>query len=280
MRLALDYLRKVRAPQLETIVVDNGSTDGSVAEFEARGDCKVRALGKNDGPCIARNVGVREARGTYVFFLDSDAVLSKRALQVLVARIEAEPNAALIACRIDNWWSRKVDQWIYATPHMPREHQVFDAYSFSAAGALLRRDVFLAVGGFDERLRIYNEETDLSVRLIRAGHRLIYDSAARVLHRPSDAGRAPGRDYWRLMIRNWIWIFHRYYPALEAWRRTGMYALVYLYKGFSVGHLAACWQGIREGIAGRRYPDVKLSADQIRRIDGLNRRRKILVGRG
>ena len=119
---------------------------------------------------------------------------------------------------------------------------------------------------------------------MRAGHRLIYDSAARVLHRPSDAGRAPSRDYWRLMIRNWIWIFHRYYPAPEAWRRTALYALVYLYKGARNRQLAASVQGIRDGIAGRRPPtsgdNTHLTSAQIARIDALNPRRKILAGRG
>lgn len=284
VRFSLDYLARVRYPAVEPIVVDNGSADGSVEEFAARSELKLVPLERNDGPCAARNAGVRAARGKYVFFLDSDAVLGKRTLNVLVDRLERAPDVALVACRIDNWWTRRIDQWIFAMPHRRREHQVFDAYSFSAAGALARRDVLLSVGGFDERLWIYNEETDLAIRLLRAGHRLVYDSAGRVYHRPSERGRAPGHDYWRLMIRNWIWIFHRYYPPFEAWRRTALYAAVYLYKGVRLGEVRSCWQGIKEGLAGRRPAGVaaepKLTPTQVARIDALNRRRRIILGRG
>lgn len=284
VRLALDFLARAHYPAIETIVVDNGSTDGSVEEFSTRAGLVFVGLTRNEGPCIARNRGVAAATGDYIVFLDSDAVLSKRALTILVARMESDPTIGLVACRIDNWHSRRIDQWIYAQEHRRREHQVFDTYSFSAAGAIVRRDVYLQLGGFNECLHIYNEEVDFSIRLLRQGLRVVYDSAARVYHRPSQSGRAPGSDYWRLMIRNWIWIFYMYYPAASAWRRIALYSVLYLYKGLRVGQLGACLAGIREGLgnraAVRTSGNDKLASAQIRHIDHLNPRRSILLRRG
>lgn len=284
VRVALDYLGKVHYRPVEIIVVDNGSEDGSVEEFGKRAGILHLALGENAGPAKARNAGATAARGKYLFFLDSDAVLSKRALAPLVALLEEDSGIALAACRIDHAKTRRIDQWIYATPHDRYARQQFEAYSFSAAGALVRRAVFLAAGGFNEKLRIYNEETDLAYRFWRDGHRVVYDSAARVLHRPSDMGRVPGGDYWRLMIRNWIWIFLQYYPPLSAWRRIAAYSIIYLFKGWRAGHPAAVWRGIHEALRQRSEfrtsPGEKFSPAQIARLDAMNRRRRITFGRG
>lgn len=281
VRLALDYLEKVHYPRVEVIVVDNGSTDGSLEEFRARGGIRLLELGRNAGPCVARNAGIKAARGEFVFFLDSDAVLSKRALGPLVDAMTKDPSLGVVGCRIDLAKTRRVDQWIYPEAHQRRAHQVFETYAFSAAGALARKRVLDEVGGFNERLFIYNEEVDLSYRVIRAGYRVTYDSAARVYHRPSDAGRAPGTDYWRLMIRNWIWIFFEFYPTASAWRRAATYAVIYLVKGAAQGQLAAVTRGIREGLAGRAAVsgEAKLSQASRDKIDRLNRRRRIKLSR-
>jgi N-acetylglucosaminyl-diphospho-decaprenol L-rhamnosyltransferase len=281
VRLALSYLTKLHYPNVEVIVVDNGSTDGSVEALRQMPEVRLIELGRNAGPCLARNAAIREARGEYVFFLDSDAVLSKRALEPLVAAMERDPRLGVIGCRIDLAKSRRVDQWIYAQPHERRAHQAFETYAFSAAGALARRRALEEVGGFDERLFIYNEEVELSYKIIPAGYKIAYDSAARVYHRPSDAGRAPGKDYWRLMARNWIWIFFEFYPAAAAWRRALLYAAVYVVKGLARGQLPAVARGLSEGFGRRGEFAVapKLSQEQIARIDRLNPRRRIKLSR-
>ncbi len=281
VRVALRYLAKLHYHRVEVIVVDNGSVDGSVDEFRKTPGIKLIELGKNAGPCIARNVGIKAALGEFVFFLDSDAVLSKRALSPLVDAMGRDPQLAVIGCRIDHARKRTVDQWIYSADHLPREHQSFETYAFSAAGALARKSVLDQVGGFNERLVIYNEEVDLSYRVLRAGYKIGYDSAARVYHRPSAAGRAPSEDYWRLMIRNWIWIHFQFYPLAAAWRRTVMYITVYLLKGAVQGQLLAVMKGIREGIAGRHdfEGETKLSLDTRQKIDRLNPRRRIKLAR-
>ena len=151
------------------------------------------------------------ASGKYIFFLDSDAVLSRSALGRLVRRMESDPSVGIAGCRIINGYTRKLDQWFYQYSASTHERVEFDTYSFSAAGAMIRAEAMRDAGPFWDDLFIYNEEVDLSIRVLRAGYRIIYCPGARVYHTCSSKGRSGAATYWSLQIRNWIWIFYRYY---------------------------------------------------------------------
>ena len=115
-----DVLRSVRILSrsreigLEVIVVDNGSTDGSPEELERNDDVRLITLGENVGPAAARNHAIDAARGRYLFFLDSDASITGRALRRLVDRMDRDPSIGVIGCRIVNYETREIDQWILA----------------------------------------------------------------------------------------------------------------------------------------------------------------------
>ena len=226
---------------------------------------------------------MQAATGKYVLFLDSDAVLSKRAIGALVQRMEADPSIGIAGCKIMNWHTRKIDQWIYAEPYETHGNVGFDSYSFSAAGALARAEALRDVGGFWERLFIYNEEVDLSIRMLRGGYRIVYAPDARVFHRPATDGRAGSGNYLRLQIRNWIWIYFRYYPRLVCWWKVTSYSAIYLVKGVANRELMAAVRGIVEGLRHasiiREYADDKLSYEQVGLIDSLNRRTAIRLRR-
>ncbi len=271
----IHYLSKLRGPRFEIIVVDDGSTDDSPARLAAVDSITLIRLESNVGPAEARNVGIAEASGEYLVFLDSDALLSKRGLESLVERMDCDPTLGVIGCRILNYYTRRLDQWIYPCRPETYEHREFETYSFSAAGAMVRSDVCREAGLFWGELGIYNEEVDLSIRILKAGYRIIYFPRVAVYHQVSERGRKGAALYWRNQIRNRIWIFYRYYPAAVRWRKITVYVLVYLAKGLWNQRLAACLSGIVEGLQAfqiiRQYQD-KLSHDQLRRLESLNRR--------
>ena len=209
---SLHYLRRQRELRKEVVVVDNASTDGSVERLSRFNWIRLIRLPRNVGPAEARNCGIRIATGRYIVFLDSDTVLPRSGLAKLVSRMEEDSAIGIIGCRIVNSHTRKTDAWIHALPESSHERREFDTYSFSAAGAIVRARALRAVGPFWDELFIYNEEVDLSIRIIKAGYRVLYSPAVRVYHNVSQNGRVAPGEYWRLLIRNWIWIFYRYYP--------------------------------------------------------------------
>ncbi len=265
----------------EVIIVDNGSSTPPPFDWRKLPKTKMIFLDKNYGPCVARNRGAEIATGKFLFFLDSDAILSRTALINLEKRFEVEKDLGIIGARIERGFKSIVDQWIYVNPQQ-KGPQRFDTYSFSAAGAMIRADVYRQIGGFFETMYMHNEEVDLSLRVLQAGYRISYDSKAKVYHFPSHEGReAPGR-FWKGMIRNWIWAFFRYYPTGEAYKRSILYSLIYVLKAIKLNVVPEVLLGILEGFRERRVRAgeyAKLTPSQIKHIDELNPRKKIIFGR-
>ena len=276
------YLRFQEGVCFEVLVVDNGSSDGSPERLAQLSDVHFVGLKSNVGPCAARNIAIQRARGRYLFFLDSDAILSKQKLARLVERMEQDATIGVLACRIVNGSTRQLEQWIHSPPAAAFQHCEFETYSFSTAGALARADALRDAGPFWDQLFIYAEEVDLSIRILRAGFRIVYYPDVRVYHCPSKRGRAAAGDYFRFQIRNWIWIFYRYYPLVPCVLKILLYINIYIIKSVYAGCVKDCVRGIREGISHTeiidRFPD-KLSWREVRRIGALNQRRSIRMGR-
>ena len=196
----------------------------------------------------------------------------------MIDRMEREPDLGVVGCKVMAYGTRQIDQWIYPKPPELCAGQRFDTYSFSGAGALLRAEAFHAAGGFWDDLFMYNEEVDLSIRIIQAGYRISYDPSARVHHRNARRGRLEDGDYLYYQIRNWIWIFFRYYSPVRAWTKVFLYSAVYLIKGLAHRQFKSCAAGIWAGVcrAGRyRKFDGKLSRQDARRLACLNPRRGV-----
>jgi GT2 family glycosyltransferase len=280
--LCIKYLQRQPYDDLEIIIVDNGSTDGSVDELKKLPGITLKPLGANLGPARARNVGLELATGKYTLFIDSDAVISKKAIARMVHRMEADETIGILGCRIVNAFTRRIDQWIYHQPSARFHRSTFDTYSFSAAGAMVRTEAVRKIGGFWNELFMYNEEVDLSIRMIRAELKVIYDGSAYVFHRVSPKGRVKSGTYFYYQVRNWIWIFYRYYPAPARWKMIATYACVYLVKGLASLKLGSCLKGIMAGLRQRdiisRYSD-KLTAQQVGQLAALNRRSSVKLGR-
>ncbi len=156
-------------PPLEVVVVDDGSRDGTRAAAEAFGP-PVRVLtGENAGPSAARNRGAREARGTWIAFLDADDVWEPGYLAAAAAHLDAHPEAGVLCFGV-----RVLDEG-ERTAHVIHKKTPGPAYTTSGllegdvgtiCTPLVARDVFLASGGFDETLRA-NEDCHLWLRLSR-----------------------------------------------------------------------------------------------------------------
>ena len=193
----LAHLRE-SSPDSPIIVVDNGSTDGTpLAVRENRPDgVTVVELGRNMGGA-GRTVGVRRASTPYVAFSDDDSWWAPGALAQAAAELDACPRLAVVAARVLVGLQETLDPACHAMQDspLPREPDLPGpaVLGFVACGAVVRRDAYLAVGGFHEALGIGGEEELLALDLISAGWRLAYVSSVVAQHHPSAVRDVPRR---------------------------------------------------------------------------------------
>lgn len=153
----------------ELLVVDDGSRDGTVAVLGAYGD-RVRVLTQaNAGPAAARNLGLRQARGRYVAFLDADDwwLPSKLSRQVELLDQRPEVGFCSTATRVIAQDGTPGADWPCSCDGTPLLETLFvrsAAVSGSTSGVLARRELLLEAGGFDASLRGF-EDPDLWIRL-------------------------------------------------------------------------------------------------------------------
>jgi GT2 family glycosyltransferase len=179
----------------ETIVVDNGSTDGTAelirAEFP---DVVVVAFPENRGFAVAVNAGLRAARGAYVMLLNNDAEAEPRWLEALVAVLDARPGVGSVASKmlsardpaVVDSAGAAMGLFAYDIGRGERDGPAFDVAREilcpCGGAAAYRRELFDAVGTFDEAFFAWFEDVDLGIRAQLAGFRCWYEPAARVRH--------------------------------------------------------------------------------------------------
>lgn len=173
-------LRESSWTDFETVVVDDGSTDGSAALAASFGAVVVRH-DRPHGPAAARNAGAEAAAGAIVFFLDADVALHRDALARAMARLDADPGLDALFGSYDDQPRAPGLVSVYRNLLHHYVHQrgsfVDDArpaHTFWTGCGAIRREVFLGHGGFNPWLyrRPAIEDIELGYRLVQAGHRI------------------------------------------------------------------------------------------------------------
>ena len=226
LRRCLASLRHVR--EVDAVLVFDDASDPPVAAAPAVGATAVRVIRDDDGVgyIAGRNRLVAEARTPYVLLLDDDAaVLAGDAIERACAVLDADPRVGGVAfaqAEADGRpWPRDMQAGRSDGPAV--------VPSFIGFAHLLRRDVFLSLGGYRERLAFYGEEKDYCVRMMDAGYRVVFLPDALIAHIVDPAGRSQSR-YVRYVIRNDLFTSFRTEPLMLAiagapvrlWRYTRM----------------------------------------------------------
>lgn len=218
------------APDCELIVVDNGSSDGSVAFLRhAFPSVRVAALTSNEGFAAGNNAGARLARGRYLAFLNNDAAPQPGWLAALRAELDARPSAGLAASCIVYLHDPTIvdsagDGITRFGGAFKRDHgqPVRDArephHVFGACGAafLIRRELFEQIGGFDDAYFAVHEDVDLSYRCQLLGYGCIYVPRAVVHHAGSATmGHLSARSvFWGQRNLEWTYVKNTPWPLL------------------------------------------------------------------
>ena len=174
--------------QHELVVVDAGSTDGTARLAEEAGATVVAAPRRNRS--VARNLGVRAARGDRIAFTDADCLPVAGWLEALGGCLESSPLAAG-PVRIDTGAEPNMAERFDRLWRYPQERYVAAGVATSA-NLGIRRDAFDAVGGYDPRFH-HGEDTDLCLRAADAGVELRWCSGAEVSHPAATSLRAVAR---------------------------------------------------------------------------------------
>jgi glycosyltransferase involved in cell wall biosynthesis len=195
----------------EIIVVDDGSTDGTAGV--ASGYAVRLFRQRNQGPAVARNEGARHALGDLLLFTDADCEPASDWVAEMTAPFadsevsgvkgvyrttQREPIARLAQCEFEERYQR-----------LARFDQIDFVDTYSAA---FRLAAFRAMGGFPGGFsEANNEDVELSYRLARAGHRLVFNPRAAVLHRH----KTSWASYFRLKLRrgHWRMVVYRLHPG-------------------------------------------------------------------
>lgn len=160
-------------PAIEIIVVDDGSSDDTVARARAVPSDRpilVEAEGRNQGAPRARNRGAELAKGEFLAFLDSDDSWSPEKLAEQVQAMLAAPEVVLCYTRIrhDDHLGREIYTSEYARSGMLGPELLTRNVVGSTSSVMIRRDAFFAVGGFEPAFTAC-QDWDLWVRLAEAG---------------------------------------------------------------------------------------------------------------
>lgn len=179
--------------QIETIMVDNQSTDNSVAvgrEWLAKLPCAAMVrLDVNQGFCGGNNAGARAARGRWLLFLNNDTWMEPDCMEKLVAGTEKMDAAAatpLVLNYPDNsfqdfgFYGFDIFGLASGSGNATHTREIFIA---GGCSYLIRNDVFNQIGMFDAEYFIYSDDTDLSWRVWVAGYKVAGIYEARLHHR-------------------------------------------------------------------------------------------------
>ena len=194
----LDSVKAQTYHQVETLVIDDCSTDGTVEWLRKQPKysfARFHVQPKNSGASVARNNGIKIARGELIVFIDSDDLLAPKHIETAVEVFQSQPNVGLFACDSTligtdgevlysgkTWHEIQSELKRYPVRTGPRSLKDVFLFSNIFPGFTLPKAVFDKLGGFDQSL-FPMDDYDLMLRVADAGYDVYYHHEPLALRR-------------------------------------------------------------------------------------------------
>ena len=280
-------LERQTYPNRQILVIDNGSTDGSLVALRALGDRIILVENPtNDGFTGGNNRAMARAfadGAAYVWLFNNDATVDEDALACMVARCEADPRVGMISPLVREEDDPEKIQFAggifdLAVPvYTPCydiatgrdwQERMPERMVLHGTALLIRRSLYEAVGGLDDDFFAYWEDIEYSVRSARAGFHNVTAFETSICHGSKATGSAPETvkpHYYYYVTRNELLMWHKLTPG-----RRYLKALVWILArsleqaarmpGYRAGIdavMAGLWDGWR-GVSGRHDPTRRM----------------------
>ena len=280
----LASLRCISYPRVEVMVVDNASpTEGPTRIAEEFPEVRLIRSARNLGFAGGNNLGVAEAQGKYILFINNDTEVEPDFLEPLVACFEADPLAGAASPKIlyhgtdrlvqfagstgiNQWTGRSLEQGPPVQDHGQLQATAPTVLVHGAA-MMVPLAVIQKVGLMPELYFLYYEEYDWTEMIKRAGYQCYYVGAATVYHKESmSVGKAsPLKTHY--MYRNRLLFIRRNYAGRQRWSGALFFLLVAVpwhtltFALRAEGkHLRALWRGVAWHLRPRKVRENRFLA--------------------
>ncbi len=178
----LDALIASSYPSFEIIMVDDCSTDDTVKIAQQKG-AKVLQLPKRSGQSAARNYGVKQALADVLLFIDSDVMVHKNTIEMVIEDFHSHPDIVAVFGSYDDKPAEKnfISQYKNMFHHFNHQHSSNEAFTFWSGCGAIHKKVFKEMGGFDQSA-FFVEDIELGYRIRKKGYRILLDKDLQVKH--------------------------------------------------------------------------------------------------
>ena len=232
LKECLESVRTQTYKNIEIIVVDNHSTDGSIERIrEDFPEVKLVVMPDSFyGACETFNIGFANATGKYTVVMDNDAMLERTWIDKNVKEFEIDSVLGCIAGRVLNFYTNEDwGFWVYGLTEDWVKKEFYTTV-FVGCSAMIRTDIFDEVGGYPKEYFLYHNEFTLGAKIINAGYKIKYNPNTKAYHKVSQTqGHSKKGDYYS--IRNWYWFVWQFYPRDLAVKHT----LIHFAKTVHIG---------------------------------------------
>jgi len=236
-------VKHLKGPKYEIIIVDNGSSDGSLERIKELGKTHSQVnlidAKTNLGFGKANNLGAKNAKGDYLLFLNSDTLIFDNAIKESLDKLKKIPHVGVFSCKLLNAdktvqasgghfpnlgnvfaWQFFIDDLPAIGRLIPSFHPQIGSYSrdkqmdwVTGAFMIIPKKVFTQVGGFDENIFMYTEEMELCFRLRKLGYKTVFQISPAIIH----LGGASSGSVLALTseVKNMLYFWQKHKPSWQ-----------------------------------------------------------------